>query len=362
MKKTITQLADGRELIYYDEDESTERSDLDTRELPHVTLSSEIRYDAVSDDWVIVASHRQDRTFMPPASECPLCPSRPGHRTEVPAGNYDIVVFENRFPSLAINAPEVPATTEPGEPLFRRRAGRGRCEVVCFSSDHDLSFADLSPGRVRSVLEVWIDRTLALSSIPGVELVFPFENRGEEIGVTLTHPHGQIYAYPFTPQRVRLMLESARSYRRERGGNLFADLLAAERRVERRIVATTGRWTAFVPAAARWPVEVHLYPNRRVPTLPELDEAERGEFAEIYLDVLRRLDRLFDRPLPYIAAWQQAPIGTDADNAYLHLELMSIRRTPTKLKYLAGSESGMGAWINDVRPEQRAEQIRAAHA
>lgn len=359
MKKTATRLADGRELIYYDESDDAVRATEDLRDLPHVTLASEIRYDSLQDDWVIVASHRQDRTFMPPASQCPLCPTRGSHLTEVPSDDYDVVVFENRFPSLATDVPDVPATVDPGEALTPRRPGFGRCEVVCFSSDHDVSFADLPRERVRTVLDVWIDRTEELSALEHVELVFPFENRGAEIGVTLTHPHGQIYAYPFVPQRAKTMLATARRYRDEHGRNLFDDIVATERRAGSRIVAATDCWMAFVPAAARWPVEIHLYPNRRVPDLPALDERERSDFSTIYLDLLRRMDGLFGSPLPYIAAWHQAPVGEDRDLASLHLELMSVRRTADKLKYLAGSESGIGAWINDISPEARAAQLRS---
>jgi UDPglucose--hexose-1-phosphate uridylyltransferase len=191
-----------------------------------------------------------------------------------------------------------------------------------------------------------------------VEQVFPFENRGEEIGVTLGHPHGQIYAYPFVTPRTRRMLDSARRHHVRTGRNLFADVLAAEVADGRRIVARGTHWTAFVPAAARWPFEVHLYPHRQVPDLPALDDAERDDFAAVYSGVLRRFDALFDSPMPYIAAWHQAPVRTDRDLAYLHLELFSIRRSQQKLKYLAGSESGMGVFINDIPPERAAEMLR----
>jgi UDPglucose--hexose-1-phosphate uridylyltransferase len=229
---------------------------------------------------------------------------------------------------------------------------------VCFTSDHSSSFSQLSPARVRTVIEAWVDRTLALAALPHVEQVFCFENRGEEIGVTLAHPHGQIYGYPFVTPRSRQMLDSARRYRERTWRNLFADLLAAEQADGSRIVTRSELWTAFVPAAARWPMEVHLYPNRHVADLPGLTDEERDDFAEIYLDVLRRFDALYESPMPYIAGWHQAPVRIDRDLAYLHLELFSVRRAAGKLKYLAGSESGMGAFINDVLPEQAAAMLR----
>ena len=362
MKKTVTRLADGRELIYYDESDSAVRRLEDPRELPATTTASELRYDALLDEWVAIASHRQTRTHLPPIDQCPLCPSREGRRTEIPADDYDVVVFENRFPSLSSAVADVPPPLAGDEQLFPRRPGVGRCEVVCFTADHDSSFGSLTPGRVRTVMEAWIDRTAALGTLPHVEQVFCFENRGEEIGVTLSHPHGQIYAYPFVTPRTRRMLDSARRHRERTWRNLFADLLAAEQRAGVRVVVRSDHWTAIVPAAARWPVELHLYPNRHVPDLAALDAGEREDFCAVYLDVLRRLDGLYGVQMPYVAAWHQAPVRSDRDLAYLHLELFSIRRAPGKLKYLAGSESGMGVFINDVTPEHAARLLREGNA
>jgi len=359
VKRTVTPLADGRELIYFDEDETLVRDAVDTRDLPPPPPASQIRYDPILDEWVAIAAHRQTRTHLPPTDECPLCPSKPGHPSEIPASSYDVVVFENRFPSFSDRPGTVEATDLPG--LGEHRTGAGRCEVVCFTSDHNASFASLSPARVRTVIEAWADRTAELSDLPEVAQVFVFENRGVEIGVTLHHPHGQIYAYPFVTPRTRRMLASARDYAALRdGANLFADVLAAERAAGTRIVAENEYWTAFVPEAARWPFEIHLYPHRQVPDIAALSDAERAALAPIYLDVLRRLDGVFDLSMPYISAWYQAPTRADRDIAYLHLQLFSTRRAPNKLKYLAGSESAMGVFINDVPPEQAAQLLRDA--
>jgi UDPglucose--hexose-1-phosphate uridylyltransferase len=362
MKKTVARLADGREIIYFDESDEAERKVLDPRALPPTATASEIRFDPILNEWVAIASHRQSRTHLPPSDECPLCPSANGMQTEIPTGSYDVVVFENRFPSFTTGGTAVGSLTDVDDPLFARQPGVGRCEVVCFTPDHHTSFAQLPPQRVRTVVEAWADRTLALSQLPHVEQVFCFENRGPEIGVTLHHPHGQVYAYPFVTPRTQRMLDSARQYRERTWRNLFADVLAAEQKAEVRVVRQTEHWTAFVPAASRWPVEVHLYPNRQVPDLPALTEAERADFCHVYLDVLRRLDRLFDQPLPYISAWHQAPVRFNRDLAYLHLQLFSVRRAPNKLKYLAGSESGMGVFVNDVPPEDAAERLRGVAA
>jgi UDPglucose--hexose-1-phosphate uridylyltransferase len=358
MKRTSIRLADDRELIYFDDHDDAVRALHDQRDLPPQQHHSELRFDPLLEEWVAIAAHRQDRTHLPPSDECPLCPSAPGRATEIPADDYDVVVFENRFASFAEDTPAPPMLA--GGESTPRRAGIGRCEVVCFTADHSSSFASLPPSRVRTVVDAWADRTSALGALPGVEQVFCFENRGREIGVTLGHPHGQIYAYPFVTPRTERMLAAARRHRDRVGGNLFASVLAAERAAGERIVAESAHWTAFVPVAARWPFEVHLYPRRQVPDLPALTDDERDDFADFYLDVLRRLDALFGEPLPYIAAWHQAPVRTGRDLAYLHAQVFSVRRGVGKLKYLAGSESGMGVFVNDISPEHAARMLRDA--
>jgi UDPglucose--hexose-1-phosphate uridylyltransferase len=347
--KSTGALADGREISYFDEAPGLSRAEVkDSRDLPLRGSSgavaddgTQLRWDPLQGEWVLLAAQRQDRTFLPPAGLCPLCPSRPGRPTEIPAAGYDVVVFENRFPALS------------GQ-------GGGRCEVVCFTADHDASFASLSRRRAGTVVEAWADRTTVLGAVDGVKQVYCFENRGEEIGVTLHHPHGQVYAFPFVTPRTSKMLDRARAYFDGGGRNLFDDLVARELADGIRIVTRNEHWTAFVPAAARWPFEVLLFPLSRVPDLPALDADARSAFCEIYLDLLGRLDRLFASRMPYIAAWQQAPVADSFARAEfgLHLQVMAVRRAAGKLKYQAGAESGMGVWINDIMPETAARRLR----
>ena len=378
VRKTSVTLADGRELMYFGAIPERPADYPDRRQLAAVHVQSQARWDRLLGEWVVIAGHRQDRTFQPADDQCPLCPSTAGSHTEIPAPEYEVVVFENRFPTLktaqagtgggdqpngagwdpaAPAAGAGPPVARPGG-LLASRPAAGRCEVVCFSQHHSASFADLSPGQAATVMAAWTDRSAELARLPGVEQVYCFENRGAEIGVTLSHPHGQIYAYPYITPRTDRMLASAASYRRETGSNLFDDLLAAEEADSSRIVLRGSHWTAFVPYAAHWPYEVHLYPRRRVPGLVALAGAARAEFCELYLDLLRRFDRLFDRPAPYISAWHQAPVRRGGDDFALHLELFTVRRAPGKLKYLAGSESGMGAFANDITPEAAAGRLR----
>ncbi|MGK5680893.1 galactose-1-phosphate uridylyltransferase [Actinoplanes sp. URMC 104] len=355
--RTAIRLSDGRELIYFDEQEQSHRADHpDTRQLPPPPPTSQLRYDPLVDEWVAVAAHRQTRTFLPPSDACPLCPTKPTFASEIPAPDYDVVVFENQFPSFSDRIPENEITEVTG--MVPVRPGVGRCEVVCFTSDHNSAFGALPPSRVRTVVDALADRTAEMSQLDGVAQVFPFENRGVEIGVTLHHPHGQIYAYPTVPPRTKLMLAAARTYLDRTGRDLYTDVLAAERADGARVIAANEHWTAYVPAAARWPFEVQLAPHRKVPDLPALSDEERDAFGPIYLDVLRRFDGLFGKPMPYISAWHQAVVGEGRELGYLHLQLFSIRRAADKLKYLAGSESAMGFFVNDIVPEKAAQMLR----
>jgi UDPglucose--hexose-1-phosphate uridylyltransferase len=365
VKKASITLADGRELIYFGDSADEAASYPDLRSLPSVEASSQVRHDPLLGEWVIVAGHRQDRTFLPPADHCPLDPSSPGRLTEIPAPSYQVVAFENRFPSLVSRGGVgeegglgAGAGREEPAGLLITRPGNGRCEVVCFSPEHTASFADLTHDQAALVLAAWVDRSAALAALPGVEQVYCFENRGREIGVTLSHPHGQIYAYPFITPRTTRMLAMSGAYQRDTGRNLFDDVLAAELADGSRVVLAGEHWVAFVPHAAHWPYEVHLFPRRRVPDLQALEPAEMAEFCDVYLDLLRRFDRLFDAPAPYISGWHQAPVHAGRPGFALHLELFTIRRAPDKLKYLAGSESGMGAFTNDIAPEAAAATLR----
>jgi UDPglucose--hexose-1-phosphate uridylyltransferase len=358
--KRSHRLADGRELIYFDDADTTLPPDRapDLRDLPERPPTATMRQDVLTGEWVSIAAARQNRVFLPPAELDPLAPQTPSNPSEVPS-NYDVAVFENKSPSFGpllsdANAPlGLDDLTELG--LGRTRTSVGRCEVVCFSPQHEGAFGSITRSRARTVIEAWADRTEHLSALEGIQQVFPFENRGEAIGVTLRHPHGQIYSYPYITPRTTRLIQSVEQY----GPTLFGDILDFERAGER-LVLTGEHWSAFVPFAARWPIEVHMLPHRQAPDFAATNGAERDELAELYLRLLRGIDALYDSPTPYIAAWHQAPVHVHRDDIRLMLQLTSPRRAADKLKYLAGSEAAMGAWIGDIAPEQQAERIRAA--
>ena len=352
-------LADGRELLYFDDADSTlgaERA-VDARVLDPRAATASMRQDVLTGDWVSIASNRQNRVFLPPADQDPLAPQTAANPSEIPS-TYDVAVFENRSPSFgpALEHENAPAgladLADIG--IERTRTSVGRCEVVCFSPEHEGSFGSQSLSRARTVIEAWSQRTAALSAMPGIQQVFVFENRGQEIGVTLSHPHGQIYAYPFITPRTTALLRSVDAV----GSDLFAQVLAREQASDR-VLVRGEHFTAFVPFAARWPLEIHLLPHRHVPDLAGLTDAEKDELAPLYRSLLRGLDALYDTPTPYIAAWHQAPVHAGRDAVRLMLQVTSPRRAADKLKYLAGSESAMGAFIGDVSPEVQAAFLRS---
>jgi UDPglucose--hexose-1-phosphate uridylyltransferase len=360
-------LSDGRELIYFDDSVDPVRLLTDSRDMPVVEPASVARYDALLGEWVGIAGHRQTRTYHPPANQCPLCPTRATFKTEIPSPDYDVVVFENRFPSFGGVLPAgvgIAVSGDGTDPIgeaavFSETPGVGRCEVVCFTSDHNAEFADLPPGRVGTVIQAWADRTVALNAIPGLHQVFCFINQGVEIGVTLAHPHGQIYGYPFVTPKTKAILSNVADFKQRTGGNLFEVVLHREIADGSRVIADNEEWVAFVPFAARWPVEVSIYPRRRIPDLPAADGGQRAALASIYLEVLHRMGGVFDDTLPAITAIHQAPAHTGRDDFWMHFSVFSIRRAVGKIKYLAGSESGMGAFVNDITPEDAAARLRA---
>ena len=330
---------------------------------------SELRYHPFLDQWVITATHRQERTFLPPPDFCPLCPTKPGgFPTEIPLESYDVAVFENRFPSLRPH-PEHPAIE--GSGLIPVRPSAGVCEVVCYTDRHDSTLAQLPDSQARKLARVWQERYLALGERPEVEYVFIFENKGKEIGVTLLHPHGQIYAYPFIPPVPKTELESERRHFHQHARPLMQDWLAFECGLDPaaphpdgfqakgpRLVWQNDSFVAIVPFFARYPYEVHVAAKTHLPSLRQMQENHLDDLAEALLAVARKYDRLFGFSLPYIMSMHQEPTTPGYEFAWFHVEFYPPYRTADKLKYLAGSEAGAGAFINDTLPEQTAPILR----
>jgi UDPglucose--hexose-1-phosphate uridylyltransferase len=318
-------------------------------------MTMHLRWHPLLGEWVATATHRQERTFFPPEDYCPLCPTKPGQfPTEVPAPTYDMVVFENKFPSLRRNPP--PPEIE-GTDLEPVAPSHGASEVVLYTPEHNATLTDLPVGRIEHLVRVWRDRTRVLEARDDVVHVFPFENKGAAIGVTLSHPHGQIYAYPFVPPVVAREIAQARGHAEATGRCLFCDVRDRERDDARRVVAEEEGWIAYVPFFARYPYETHLIATRCVRSLTELDDGEVRGLARILKRVLVGFDALFGVSFPYIMAVHQAP--KTEDPYHLHIEFYPPMRSATRLKYLAGSEAGAGMFINDTLAEEKAAELRA---
>lgn len=353
-------LFDGREIVFFSHDAAVLPTDVqDPRPVAERAGHGQLRQDPLTGDWIALATHRQNRTHLPPADQCPLCPMQPGRESEIPA-DFDVVAFENRFPSLGPDLVELPAPSEAPVWGDTYPAG-GRCEVLVYTPEHEGSLASLTPERVQLVVRALAQRTQALSELPGVKQVFPFENRGEQIGTTLHHPHGQIYAYPYVTPTALKMARRAVEHLQATGRTLHQDLLEAEQQSGQRMIISGEHVSAYVPWAGRWPLEVHVVPHRHVPDLAALTGDELDEYAAVLQNVLTRLDALYPSPTPYIAAWHQAPLVEGLREASrLHLQIVSPRRAENKLKFLAGSEAAMGAFIGDVSPEETAARLRDA--
>ncbi|MDQ3979701.1 MAG: galactose-1-phosphate uridylyltransferase [Actinomycetota bacterium] len=321
---------------------------------------SERRRDPLTGQWRTFATHRQDRTFLPPEDHCPFCPTRrPEEPTEVRRPDYDVVVFDNRFPSFSAQ-PELP--TVPPSRLYLVEPALGASEVVLYTSDHHSNLSEMSTEQVEKVIAVWADRYAELGAREEVAYVFVFENKGEVIGVTLHHPHGQIYAYPEIPPVPMRELETAQRHLDARGTCVLCDVVARERADGVRVVDQNRSFLAFVPFAARFPYEVHVTARRHAASLLDLTDPERSALAEVLSRVVKGLDQLFGFSLPYVMSMHQAPTddGQWQPVSHLHLEFTPLHRSATKLKYLAGSELGGGAFINDTLPERTAAELRVA--
>lgn len=314
-----------------------------------------LRWHPIRGEWVIYASHRQNRTFLPPKNYSPLAVSTSTEfPTEMPAGDYDVAVFENLFPSLnagASGAPDFSVSTLPAN---------GVCEVVVFTKDPDTSLGALSLDRVKLILEVLAERTKALAATGNIQYVLPFENRGVEMGVTLHHPHAQLYAYPFVPPVPARMLENMKKHWDETGTGLLESFIADEVADGRRILLDEKNALSFVPVCARYPYETWIAPKRPVARLHELTADEIHDLAVILKTTLMKFDRLWNKPFPYLMTLYQAPLDGEAHpEAHLHFQIYPPYRTKDRLKYLAGTELGGGIFVNDSLPEEKAAELRA---
>jgi UDPglucose--hexose-1-phosphate uridylyltransferase len=349
MQKRAYRKADGRRLFLYGTQPHTlppagERDAGAAAQPAAPPAAPHLRWHPLRGEWVIYAPHRQERTFMPPEAFCPLCPTRPGRPpTEIPFEDFEVAVFENRFPALVEHHPDSLPEAAQSAPAV------GACEVVVYTPQHSGSLATLSPARRELLLRVWIDRYQDLRALPSARTVMPFENRGAAVGVTLHHPHGQVYAYPFVPP---VFAQESAAFRQ---GMDLARLLAMDG--GRYVIDEDTAASAVVPPFARFPYEVWVVPRRIHPGPWTFDDAEIASFARALGRVVARYDALFSTAMPYVMALHAAPKGGEA-RFHFHAEFYPFQRERDRLKYLAGTEIGAGAFTVDVLPEDAADLLR----
>lgn len=363
LPRTDLPLADGRTIRIYGELRGSPREPLVRREPADLHL----RHDALTATWIAISPARNLRPHessvdapgakSEPAAAipgspaevygCPLCPGGP----ELPFA-YEAAVFDNRFPSLVPDPPPVP---DPADPGFA--PARGRCEVVMFTNRHEGNFATLTPAETARVIAVWRDRTSELWEDPRNAFVMPFENRGAEIGATLSHPHGQLFAFDHLPPMIErrvVALEEARA----RAGSCLSCTVVARERESGRIIQEDPHWAIGVPFAARWPYEVHVRATRHgVRRLADMRPAEAISLAHALHGVVERYNALFGFELPYMMIVHEAPRG--ADDWHLAVELYPPHRTRELLKIRASVETATGLFINDTLPEAGAQRLAA---
>ncbi|HEY9726471.1 MAG TPA: galactose-1-phosphate uridylyltransferase [Chroococcales cyanobacterium] len=320
-----------------------------------IQANPHLRWHPLRGEWIAYASHRQGRTFMPPPEYNPLAPTtNPQFPTELPQGQYDMAVFDNRFPSMTLGAHDAPTS------IVETLPANGACEVVVFTQDAGASLGSLELDRLDLLLQVWADRTRVLGGHPQIQYVLPFENRGVEMGVTLLHPHGQIYAYPFVPPVPARMQERQQAYYQENQRGLLQDLIQKEIEDKQRIIYLDEDAIAFVPACARYPYEVWIATIEPVATFLDLTAEQRRGLAKALKTVTLKYDGLWNRTFPYLMAWFQAPTdGQPHPESHLHAEFYPPYRSQDRLKYLAGTELAAGMFANDALPEEKAKELQA---
>ncbi len=282
--------------------------------------------------------------------------------TEIPASDYDIVVFENKFPTFDKNPDEVDnkKLNAGSDFQYKLQQSKGICEVVCYTSNHDLYLEDLPLEKINNLINVWRDRYLVLGKKEFIKYVLIFENKGEAIGVTLSHPHGQIYAFSYIPPVVLEELRSSKKFFRENKKCLHCQIIERELKDGSRIITGNDDFIAFTPFYARWPYEAHIYPLRHLESLCGLSNGEIISLSKIIKELVNRYNKLFNFRMPYVMVIHQKPTDNkNYDYYHFHFEFYPPYRTKNKLKYLAGCELGAGTFLNDTLPEEKAAELRS---
>ena len=314
---------------------------------------AELRYHPLTRDWVMIASHRQNRPQMP-KDFCPFCPGS----GKVPL-HYDVMEYDNDFPALS---QDPPAPDDVATDLFRTAPAYGKCEVILYSPEHDRTLPELPLPHIRKLVDLWCERYEALSADERIRYAFIFENRGEVVGVTMPHPHGQIYGYPFVPKKLQLEDESMRLHREETGRCLVCDMDAEEEKAGLRMIYENEAFMIYLPFFCEYPYGIYISAKRHVRSIVELSSTEKDGLADAVLTAAGTLDALFDVRFPYMMCMHNPPVNTPGGDPdwHFHIEFFPPMRSAEKQKFNASSETGAWAHCNPTAPEEKAVELREA--
>lgn len=314
---------------------------------------AELRWHPLTRDWVMIASNRQNRPQMP-RDYCPFCPSF----GNVP--DYEVLEYDNDFPALSQNPPEPDPVAND---FFRVRPSYGKCEVILYSPGHTAALPELSDSHMKKLVDLWCERFSLMRQDENIKYIFPFENRGEAVGVTMPHPHGQMYGYSFLPKKMELETSSAREYYEQKGSCIFCDMLKNEVEAQARIIFRNEHFTVFLPFYCEYPYGVYIMANRHTPYMTDLSEEEKTALGVTIRDTVGMLDSLFDYRFPYMMCMHNAPVNLEdyTNDFHFHIEFFPPMRSADKQKFNASSETGVWAHCNPTCPEETSRELRAAY-
>ena len=315
---------------------------------------AELRWNPLINDWVMIASHRQNRPQMP-KDWCPFCPGS----GKVP-DHFDVYEYDNDFPALSQDPPE---PDDVATDFFQARPAYGKCEVILYSPEHTVTLAELPITHLHKLVDLWVERFNAIRQDEKIKYIFIFENRGDVVGVTMPHPHGQIYGYSFIPKKLQLELEASRVHYEEKGSCLLCDMHREEQTFEKRIIFENEHFTCFLPFFSEYPYGIYIISKAHRGNISEFDEAEKDALAAMLKETVGMFDSLFDYRFPYMMCMHNASVNSQdtSDYYHFHIEFFPPMRSADKQKFNASSETGAWAHCNPTCPEEKAEELRAAH-
>ena len=315
---------------------------------------AELRWHPLIKDWVMIASHRQNRPQMP-KNWCPFCPGS----GKVP-DEFEVYKYDNDFPALS---QDPPVPDDVATEIYKTAEAYGKCEVILYSPEHTITLPELSLDHVKKLVDLWTERFIEIKKDDKIKYVFIFENRGDVVGVTMPHPHGQIYGYPFIPKKLELEIEACKEHFEAKNSCLFCDMVKDELQFQKRVIFENEDFLVYLPFFVEYPYGVYIASKNHKQNLDQFTESEKLNLAKTVRETVGTLDALFNTQFPYMMCMHQAPVnsGDFSDYYHFHIEFFPPMRAADKQKFNASSETGAWAHCNPTAPEDKAEELREAY-